>query len=88
MNDFQHQTGLFATSSLGSFWWVADVLYRHGPTWSVVPPVLIGTATLIGAIRGYLNDRQVRRHAEEKHRAEMAAGRMTDQPQRHRGTEK
>lgn len=72
MNEIPHQTGLFATSSLGSFWWVADVLYRHGPTWSVVPPILIGCASLIGAIRGYQNDRQARRHAEERHRAEMA----------------
>jgi hypothetical protein len=73
INDAPHQTNLFATSALGSFWWVADVLYRHGPTWSVVPPILIGTASLIGAIRGYQNERQSRRHAEERHRAAMSA---------------
>jgi hypothetical protein len=77
MIDAPQQTGLFASSSLGSFWWVADVLYRHGPTWSVVPPILIGLATLVGAVRGYQNDRQVRKHAEERHRAEMAEVRKT-----------
>jgi len=73
MQDVPHQTGLFATSSVGALWWVADVLYRHGPTWSVVPPILIGVASLLGAIRGYQNDCQARRHAEERHRAALAS---------------
>lgn len=86
MNEFHHQTGLFATSSLGSFWWVVDVLCRNGPSWSIVPPILIGTASLIGAIRSYQNDLQARRHAEERHRAEMGqrpnASPPSDEPDR------
>jgi hypothetical protein len=66
-------TSLFATSAAGAVWWTVDVLYRLGPSWSVVPPILIGAASLIGAIGGYQNDRQKRRHAEERHRAAMAA---------------
>jgi hypothetical protein len=78
-HDIPPQTGLFATNALGSFWWVCDLLYRNGPSWSLLPPSLIGVASVVGAVRGFLNDRQARRHKEEEHRARMAATRPMPQ---------
>jgi hypothetical protein len=81
-HELQNQTGLFASSALGAFWWIGDLLYRHGPSWSILPPTLIGIASVVGAARGYANDRQARqqraandeqerRHKEERHKADM-----------------
>lgn len=72
-HDIPPQTGIFATNALGSLWWVCDLLYRHGPSWSILPPTLIGFASVVGAIRGFLNDRQARRHREEEHQARMSS---------------
>lgn len=72
-HDAVTQTNLFAANTLASIWWAADILYRHGPSWSILPPILIGITGLIGALRSYQNDRQQRRHKEDIHRAEMAA---------------
>ncbi len=72
MNNQLSQTRLFATSAAGSGWWFVDALYRHGPSWQLVPPLLLAVASLIGALNGFLNGRQARKHADELHRAEMA----------------
>jgi hypothetical protein len=72
-HDASGQFGIYATSTVGSLWWAIDFLYRHGPSWEVMPPILVGAASLIGAVRAYLNDKQGRKHADERHRAEMAA---------------
>lgn len=74
-HDMSNQTGLFATNALASSWWVVDLFYRHGPGWEMVPPILIGTASLLGAIKSYQNDRQARRHREERHRLELESQR-------------
>ena len=89
-HDLHNQTNVFASSAAASLWWVGDLLYRHGPSWSVVPPLLLGVASVVGAVRGYQNDRetrairaaneaQERRHKEEEHRARMAASRTRPQ---------
>jgi len=70
-HDIPAQTSIFATNVAASAWWVGDLLYRHGPSWQLVPPILIGAASLIGAIRGYANDRQARLHKDELHRIEV-----------------
>ena len=72
-HDAANQTNLFAANTLGSVWWMADILYRNGPSWAVLPPILIGATGLVGALRGYQNDRQSRRHKEEIHQSDMAA---------------
>jgi hypothetical protein len=71
-HDTSGQLGIYATSAASSLWWLVDFLCRHGPSWEVMPPILVGAASLIGAIRTYLNDKQGRKHADERHRAEMA----------------
>ena len=71
MHDPSHSTGLFATNAAAASWWAVDLLYRHGPDWQVLPPLLIAAASLVGAVRGFANDRQSRRHKEERHRIEI-----------------
>lgn len=46
---------------LGSVWWVADQLVRHGPSWSVVPPTLIACASLVTAIDKFISNRRAER---------------------------
>jgi hypothetical protein len=70
-HDIPAQTSIFATNVAASAWWVGDLLYRHGPSWQLVPPILIGAASLVGAIRGYANDRQARKHRDELHQIEL-----------------
>lgn len=64
---------LFATNVGGSVWWLLDALYRHGPSWQLVPPIVLAIASLVGAVRAYQDGAQARRHADEKHRAELEA---------------
>lgn len=66
-------TRLFAASSVAAAWDVLDTLWRHGPSWQLVPPLLLGVATLIGAVKAYQDGAQARRHAEERHQLELAA---------------
>jgi hypothetical protein len=72
-HDIPQQVGLFAASALGAVSWTIGEIARHGPSWNLVPPILIGVASVLGAVRGLLNDAQARRHKDERHRAEMAA---------------
>lgn len=58
-----------ASGSLGA--WTLQQLVVHGPKWENVTPMLIGISTLIGAIASYQNHRQIRKHADEKHRLSM-----------------
>ena len=64
-------TNVFAAGAVASFWWVVDMVARHGPSWEAVPPILVGTASLVGALKCYANDSQARRHKEERHRLEL-----------------
>jgi len=66
------QTSVFATNLGASAWWAGDLFYRHGPSWQLVPPLLIAAASLVGALRGYANDRQARRHRDELHQIEVS----------------
>jgi hypothetical protein len=70
-HDAPSQTGLFATNAAAAGWWVLDLLYRHGPSWELVPPILIGTASVIGAVKSWTDSAQQRRHREELHRLEL-----------------
>lgn len=66
------QTTTFATSAGASIWWLVDAIMRHGPGWQLVPPLLIGMTSLIGATRGLVNDLAANRRAYELHRTELA----------------
>lgn len=68
-----HSALLAANASNGvlGVWWFFDVLAAHGPGWSLVPPLFLSASALIGASSGWLDRRQVRRHAEEKFQAEQ-----------------
>ncbi|HXS24433.1 MAG TPA: hypothetical protein VN719_09400 [Gemmatimonadales bacterium] len=66
-----HHGRIHALTATGSVWWVIDQVYRYGPSWSVVPPLFLAIAGLVGAVNGYLNDRQARRHREEEHRLKL-----------------
>lgn len=73
MNDPHNHARFFAANVGGSLWWVADQLYRHGPRWELVPPLLLATASLIGSLKLWLDGSMARRHADEMHRAQLAA---------------
>lgn len=51
-----HHTTTAATSAGGSLWWIVDTLYRFGPGWALVPPLLFGSAALVSAYNAALND--------------------------------
>jgi hypothetical protein len=70
-HDVSNQTGLFAANAAAAGWWVVNLVARHGPSWEAVPPILIGAASLIGAVKSWQNDQQLRRHREELHRLEI-----------------
>jgi hypothetical protein len=71
MDHTTHQTRLFAGNAAGAGWWLFDALYRYGPSWQLVPPILIALASVMGAVRSYQDGAQARRHAEEKHQEEI-----------------
>ena len=73
----QHHHFVAATSVGGSFWWTVQQLAEHGPTWAVLPPLLFSVAAVVGSVRTAQNDAQARRHAEERHRAELSRTRAT-----------
>lgn len=64
---------LFAAATGASVWQFINELAAHGPSWSLVPPIVLSVATVIGAVKNYLDGAQARRHADERHRAEMEA---------------
>lgn len=64
-------TGLFAANAAGALWWLGDQLLRHGPSWELIPPLLLATAALLGAVRSYLDGAQARRIALEEHHAKL-----------------
>jgi hypothetical protein len=64
-------TGLFATMNLAALWDLAATLSRHGPSWELVPPLVLAVAALIGAVRSYLDGAQARRIALDEHRAKL-----------------
>jgi hypothetical protein len=66
------QTTTFVGTATASAWWMVDALMRHGPGWQLMPPLLIGMASVIGATRGMLNDLAANRRADELHRIELA----------------
>ena len=61
-----------AASISASIWLFGQELLRHGPTWDLLPSILLASSTFVIAVRGYLDAAQARRHREEKHRAEIA----------------
>ncbi len=71
MNHHRTTTGLFATMNVAALWDFMVELSRHGPSWELVPPLVLATAALIGAVRSYLDGAQARRIALEEHRAKL-----------------
>lgn len=76
MHDQHSHTYLHATAAGGSFWWLLEQLIAYGPSWSLVPPLLIGASGLLGALTSFLNQRQARRHREELHRRQLATAKF------------
>jgi len=72
MNNTNPQVRVFAAQAAGAVWWTLDQLLRYGPRWELVPPLLMGAASLLGALKVWLDGAQARRHAEEKHQREMS----------------
>lgn len=62
---------IFSVIAAGEVWQFLAAVLRNGPSWETVPPLLLAIAALIGAVRGYLDAAQVRRHAEDEHRAKL-----------------
>jgi hypothetical protein len=74
MDHHHHNGPVFAANAAGAFWWFVDQLCRYGPSWSLVPPLLIAVASVIGATTNALNARQARRLEREKHEVEVRRG--------------
>ena len=68
MHDHNPTTRIFAANAAGGVWWFGDQLLRNGPSWELVPPILLAVASLVGATRNYLDGRLQRRHADEEFR--------------------
>ncbi|WP_422929024.1 hypothetical protein [Singulisphaera sp. PoT] len=74
-----HEAGVTVALSTGLGWWLVNTFYQHGPSWELCPPILFGTAAVIGAVKSWKNDEQKReierqklRHEEDRHRLEMS----------------
>lgn len=62
MENHSHgQFSLFATSSGASVFWIFDQLWRNGPSWSLVPAIVVAVTGLVGALNAAANDRHKRR---------------------------
>jgi hypothetical protein len=75
--------GYLLGSAGTAIWWILDQLWRHGPSWSLVPPLCFGVASLVGALRGYQNDRH--RRAIESARLEVELRAAAEASGRRRG---
>lgn len=64
----RHNTGLFSTIASAGVWDVFAVLYQHGPSWELVPPLLIAVAGLVGAVNSF-RESEHRRHMERARQA-------------------
>ncbi len=71
-----HETnaGLFGTMSIGSFISFFQGLYAYGPSWAVLPPLIVGLAGLVGAVNAlregeHRRDMERRRFDAERERA-------------------
>ena len=62
---------VFAANAGGATLQFLSELLRHGPSWELVPSLLMGLASVIGATKIWLDSAQQRRHAEEEHRAKL-----------------
>lgn len=71
MLDHNPTPRLLAVHAGGALWWIVDQLLRHGPSWELIPPILFGTAAVIGAVKNWLDGAQARRIALEEHRAKL-----------------
>lgn len=78
-NHAHHQVGLFASSAGTAVLWTIDQLRQHGPSWSLVPPIFVALAGLVGAINGAVNDRHRRRVELAKLSARSKTGFSFDQ---------
>lgn len=75
---------VYATTSLASVWWTALQWLTAGWNWSLMPPLLLAIAAMIGAIRAWRTDAetwrdraQERRHRDERHALELERLRKT-----------
>lgn len=78
MHDPSTTNGLFATTATaagGGISWVLQQLWAHGPTWSLVPPLLFSAASVVGAVIAGLKARQESIHKEEWHKLKLEAER-------------
>lgn len=53
--------GQWTLYGVASGWWALGELWRHGPSWSVVPPLLIACASVITATDRFLTNRRKER---------------------------
>ena len=59
----------------GALWWIIDQLVKHGPSWSLVPPILMGSAACVGAYWSGKRSAQELRHQEDIHILNLEAER-------------
>jgi hypothetical protein len=51
-----------------SFWWVVEGIRNNLPPWSLVPPILIGIASVINAINAWRKESSARRAMKQQRR--------------------
>jgi len=66
-----HDGAIFGANAAVAGFWVLDQVARYGPRWELVPAILAGLGSLIGAANAWARGAQQRRHAEAEHRARL-----------------
>jgi hypothetical protein len=66
-NHSNQQLGMWATSTLTSIWLFLQELVNRGPSWNVVPPLVIACTGFLGALTNFLNERQRRKIEADKY---------------------
>ena len=64
------------TSFLASVALLWQAVLAHAPGWSLVPPLLLSAASLVGAFWSARKVAQDLRHADELHRVRLARARL------------
>jgi hypothetical protein len=77
---------LFAVINLAAVSDFVGALLRHGPSWELVPSLVLSLAALVGALRSFLDGAQSRRFAADEHR--LKVGILECLPRRPPGSEK
>ena len=73
----QHYISLDGWAVLGAAGMLLDSLWRYGPSWGVVAPILFGIAAVMRTMRDLRKDEDARLIAAEERKAKRRSGGLT-----------